>query len=250
MVELVFAIIGKKLTHSYSPDYYNSFFYIQGKNNCKYIAIEMDDIQEIVSILERNPHLQGFNVTVPFKEQIIPFLHKISPTAQKIGAVNVVKVIRNENGIQLHGYNTDYKGFSAMFKLINKTNIQNCHALILGSGGASKCVQHVLHKEKVPFIVVSRNKKKNELTYSELTDEIIQNHNIIINCTPLGMYPQIHEKPPINYEAIGSSHYLLDLIYNPEQTLFLKEGLLRSAKVMNGMHMFMIQAKESLKIYF
>lgn len=250
MDELLYAIIGQKLTHSFSPDYYNSYFYFQGKNNCKYMAIEMDDISELLPILERNTHLQGFNVTVPFKEQIIPFLHKISPTAQKIGAVNVVKVFRNENGIQLLGYNTDYKGFSAMFKLLNKRNIQNSKALILGSGGASKCVQYILLKEQIPFIVVSREKKPNGLTYSELTRDIIQNHRLIINCTPVGMYPHVSEKPNLDYNAIGSSHYLLDLIYNPEQTQFLKEGLQRAAKVLNGMQMFEVQAKESLKIFF
>ncbi|MBP1673218.1 MAG: shikimate dehydrogenase [Bacteroidetes bacterium] len=245
----IFALIGKSLTHSFSPVYYNSYFSYHGMDDYIYKTIEIDHIEEIISILKSNPKIEGFNVTLPYKEAIIPFLDKISRTAKIIGSVNVVKVVRENGQFELHGYNTDYKGFESMFKVLKNRNIENKKSIILGSGGVSRSVQYVLQKQGVPFLVISRIKKDQCISYEELTREIVMNHKVIINCTPLGMFPNIQEKPPINYDFIGSGHFLMDLIYNPEQTQFMKEGLYRASKVMNGMQMFMIQAKESLKIF-
>jgi shikimate dehydrogenase len=218
-------------------------------NDYNYKTIEIDNINDLIPILKTNPNIEGFNVTIPYKEQIIPFLDKMSPSAKKIGSVNVVKVFRNQDQFELHGLNTDYKGFESMFKVLKNRNIADKNALILGSGGVSKSVQYVLRKQGIPFLVVSRDNKDNCFTYDQLTREIIQFYKVIINCTPLGMYPNIDEKPPIDYNGIGSGHFLMDLIYNPDQTQFMKVGMLRAAKVMNGMQMFMIQARESLKIF-
>ena len=245
----IYALLGRSLKHSFSPAFYNSYFSFHGLSDYFYKTIEIDKITELISILKSNPHIEGFNVTIPYKEDIIPFLVKMSPTAKKIGAVNVVKVVRNGDQFEMYGYNTDYKGFEYMFKVLKNRSIANKNAIILGSGGVSKSVQYVLKQQEIPFLVVSREKKDHCLTYDQLTREIIQSHKVIINCTPLGMYPNIQEKPQIVYDGIGSGHFLIDLIYNPEQTQFMKEGMLRSAKVMNGMQMFLMQARESLKIF-
>lgn len=245
----LFALLGKSLSHSYSPIYYNSYFKDNQLVDHKYITIEIPQINELLPVLDSYPNLEGFNVTIPYKEQIIPYLDKISPNAMRIGAINLVKVVKTNDQRSLYGYNTDYKGFGAMFKKVIKTIGSDNKAIILGSGGASKCVQYFLSQKMIPFVVISRNKMDHVLTYQELTGEMIQNHKIIINCTPLGMYPNIMEKPPIDYDRIGSEHFLIDLIYNPSITEFMKEGLTRSAHVMNGLQMFKVQAKESLKIF-
>jgi len=245
----IYALIGKSLQHSFSPAYYNSYFSYHGMNDYSYQTIEIDKINDLIPILKTNPTIEGFNVTLPYKEKIIPLLDKMSPSAKKIGAVNVVKVFRNQDQFELHGHNTDYKGFESMFKVLKYRSIADKNTLILGSGGVSKSVQYVLRKQEIPFIVISREKKENCFTYDQLTRDIIQSHKVIINCTPLGMYPNIDEKPPIDYNRIGSEHFLIDLIYNPDVTEFMKEGLLRSAHVMNGLQMFKVQAKESLKIF-
>jgi len=245
----IYALIGKSLQHSFSPTYYNSYFSYHGMNDFIYKIIEIDKIKDLISILKSNPNIEGFNVTLPYKEEIVPFLDKMSPSAKKIGAVNVVKVVRNGDLFELHGYNTDYKGFESMFKVLKYRSIADKNTLILGSGGVSKSVQYVLRKQGVPFVVISREMKDQCVTYDQLSRKMIQSHKVIINCTPLGMYPNIDEKPPIDYDGIGSRHFLIDLIYNPEQTQFMKEGMHRAAKVMNGMQMFMIQAQESLKIF-
>ena len=245
----LFALLGKSLSHSYSPTFYNSYFANNQLVDHKYITIEIPQINELLPTLDSFPNLEGFNVTIPYKEQIIPYLDQISPIAKKIGAINLVKVIKTHDQRTYYGYNTDYKGFGVMFKKVIKTIGSNQKAIILGTGGASKCVQYFLSKKMIPFVVISRNKNEHVFTYQELTGEIIQTHKIIINCTPLGMYLNIKEKPPIDYDRIGSEHYLIDLIYNPDVTEFMKEGLLRSAHVMNGLQMFKVQAKESLKIF-
>ena len=248
MTQHLFALLGRSLQHSFSPTYYNSYFSYHNLKNHHYQTIEMDQISDLDKIITLHPELDGFNVTSPFKEDIIPFLDTISPKAKEIGAVNVVKVTREAGSYTLHGYNTDYKGFEALLKQISKKSLMENQAIILGSGGASKCVQYVLNKKGIPFIVISRTAKKGCYSYEQLTREIIQQHKIIINCTPLGIYPNIEEKPLIDYDGIGYHHILIDLIYNPEETQFMKEGLMRSSQILNGMKMFLVQAEQTLKI--
>ena len=249
MAQKLLALIGKSLKHSYSPTYFNTFFETFNHSDYSYIPIEISSIKEIQKVLLNYPNLIGFNVTFPYKEEIIPFLDKISPTAKKIGAVNVVKVIRENNKITLHGFNTDYHGFLAILKRLSYVNVHLYKALILGSGGASKTVQYALKKKKIPFLVVSRDSKMGNVTYDQLTNEIYQEYKLIINCTPLGTFPNINEKPPIDYNHIWSSHILVDLVYNPEESAFLKEGLLKKCRTINGMTMLTVQADKSWEIF-
>lgn len=249
MAQKLLALIGKSLSHSFSPSYFNAFFEAHNFSDYSYIPIEINSIEEIQKVLVDYPNLIGFNVTFPYKEEIIPFLSKITPAAKKIGAVNVVKVIRELNEINLHGFNTDYEGFLAILKQLSTVNVSLYKALVLGSGGASKTVQYVLKKKNIPFLVVSRDPSKGDLTYEQITNEIYQEHKLIINCTPLGTFPKIHEKPPIIYNQIGKSHILVDLVYNPEESAFLKEGIDKNSHIINGMKMLTVQADKSWEIF-
>lgn len=249
MAQKLLALIGKSLAHSFSPFYFNSIFEVNNYTDYSYITIELNTIEELQKMILDYPNLIGFNVTFPYKEKIIPFLDKISPTAKKIGAVNVVK-LHNENGvIKLQGYNTDYDGFLSVLKCVFPKNRYLYKALVLGSGGASKTVQYVLRQKNIPFLVVSRDAEKGDVTYDQLTNEIYQEFKLIINCTPLGTFPNINEKPPINYNQIGGSHILIDLVYNPIESAFLKEGNNKNCYTINGSRMLKVQADKSLKIF-
>lgn len=249
MAQKLLALIGKSLSHSYSPSYFNTFFDVFNHKDYSYIPIEINSIEEIQKVLLDYPNLIGFNVTFPYKEAIIPFLDQISPTAKKIGAVNVVKVIRENKNIKLHGYNTDYNGFLALLKRFSNVNVHLYKALILGSGGASKTVQYALKKMKIPYLVISRDAEKGDFTYDQIPDEIYKEYKLIINCTPLGTFPNIHEKPPIDYQQIWSSHILIDLVYNPKESAFLKEGIRKNCHIIHGMIMLKVQADKSWKIF-
>ena len=201
-------------------------------------------MDKLPAILKKYPQLKGLSVTIPYKEQIIPFLDDISSDAKAIGAVNCIK-IKNQ---KLIGYNTDIVGFENSFKPLLKPFHQN--ALILGSGGASKAVKFVLKKLNIPFISVARNPSNtDEIAYQSLTHHLIEEHQIIINCTPVGTFPSVNEFPQIPYESLTSNHFLFDLIYNPSETIFLKNGKEKGALIKNGLEMLELQAEKAWEIW-
>jgi len=233
-------LIGYPLSHSFSPSYFAEKFAQLNIYDSEYLAYSIDDISKINSIFESG--VTGLNVTIPYKEQVIQFLDELSDEAAQIGAVNTIKI---ENGRKV-GYNTDVYGFQAsLLEQIGEANIER--ALILGSGGASKAVKFVLRKLGIEFKIVSR--KEQYLTYSNVNKEIIQNHKLIINTTPLGMYPNVDNCPALPYEGLSEYHFLYDLVYNPEKTLFLKKGEASGASIKNGNDMLILQAEKSWEIW-
>ena len=252
----LFGLIGHPLGHSFSQAYFNAKFE-KAHLDCHYQNFDLKDISKINQILKEYPDLQGFNVTIPYKEAIIPYLDEIDEIAAEIGAVNTVKVMPDG---RLKGFNTDANGFEFEMRNsecgISLTGFGNNSefripnsALILGSGGASKAVQYVLKKHHLPYHLVSRDPQKGDFTYDTLTSEIIKEHLLIINATPVGMAPLIDEAPLIPYEAISHNHILIDLIYNPLETLFLRRGKQQGAKAYNGLAMLYAQAEASWKIW-
>ena len=266
-----YGLIGHPLGHSFSKDYFTENFCREGLD-CEYINIDLPSLRETRRVhrpkggnstelrgvtkqpegsstegRKSNLHrLSGFNVTIPYKEAIIPYLDELDPIAAEVGAVNTVKVL--EDG-RLVGYNTDVIGFNSSLLTSHSSPPTPHSSLVLGTGGASKAVQYVLRKNNIPFQVVSRFAEHGDLTYQELTTEIIQSHLLIINATPVGMAPNIEEAPKIPYKAITSQHTLFDLIYNPEETLFLRRGREHGATTINGLTMLYAQAEASWEIW-
>jgi len=247
-----FGIIGKSLSHSFSQQFFTKKFQEKNIDDAEYQLFSLSNIDEMTDLL-KHPTLLGFNVTSPYKIEIIPFLDKLDIVAQEVGAVNCV-VKENKKWV---GYNTDVFGFEQLLQKLEVQNSKNAYgltlllsyALILGSGGAAKAVCYVLKKRNIPFQIVSRNKTDNTISYNELTELIINHYTLIINTTPLGMLPHANEMPPLLYPALNHNHILIDLIYNPEETLFLKEGKKRSAFTMNGLAMFEAQAEASYLLF-
>jgi shikimate dehydrogenase len=237
-----FGLIGKTLKHSFSPGYFAKKFSELGVTDCSYENFELPSIEALPEVLSK-PDLEGFNITIPYKEEVLPFLHKQDKLVQHIRACNCVRII---NG-KLHGFNTD----APAFRQALQTKLQPNHkcALILGSGGASKAVGYALEELGIDYMVVSRHKQMNQLGYEDIGPDTIEEHQVIINTTPLGMYPNINDDPPIPYEAISSQHLLFDLTYNPEKTRFLQKGEARGAQILNGYSMLVLQAEESWKIW-
>jgi shikimate dehydrogenase len=236
-----FGLIGYPLSHSFSQKYFTEKFEREGIINCRYDNFPISDISELKNIIDSHPGLEGLNVTIPYKLQVIPSLDETENLP--IRACNCIRISAGK----LSGYNTDVTGFE--HSLLKKLGPNHRKALVLGKGGASEAVRFVLGKLQIGFIQVTRDPGPGELSYQDLTDKIIREHLLIINCTPLGMYPKVQESPPIPFEAIGSDHYLFDLIYNPGKTIFLQKGLDRGALVQNGLDMLVIQAEESWKIW-
>lgn len=239
----LYALIGHPLKHSFSRDLFTDKFKREGLD-CRYQNYDIQTVERIRDIMAEHPELCGFNVTIPYKETIIPLLDELDDTAKEIGAVNAVKV---ENG-KTKGYNTDVYGFDKRLELALKGR-QIEHALVLGTGGASKAVQHVLRQRNIPYSTVSRSAEKGDFTYEMLTDEILKKSHLIINATPLGMMPRVDEFPDIHYQGLTHNHILIDLIYNPKETAFMELGRTWGAKVYNGMLMFEEQAKKSWEIF-
>jgi len=239
----VFGLIGFPLSHSISADYFNSKFRALGLMDCIYKLFPIENIVELRNLLHSETALAGLNVTIPYKEKVIPFINELSSEAQEIGAVNCINI----RGGKLTGFNTDCFGFGkAYLKAIIETSSP---VLILGNGGASKAVQFVLKKYGIDFLVVSRTKLYQTITYQDVTNEIIKNYKVIINTTSLGMFPDIKKLPPINFMCISAQHILIDMIYNPESTEFLKQGLLKGCMVFNGLSMFQLQAEKAWEIW-
>ena len=238
-----YGLIGHPLKHSQSRFYFNEKFEYEDLD-CVYQHFDLKSLDELPEVMQKYPDLCGFNVTIPYKKAIIPLLDEIDSVAKEVGAVNVVKI--NEG--KLKGFNTDVYGFE---QLLNRaTNGKETdHALILGTGGASKAVQYVLKRKGIPYSMVSRDTEKGDYTYDTLTDEVLRQNHLIINTTPLGMAPQVDNFPDIHYQALGKKHILIDLIYNPKETAFMELGKTWGAKVYGGMQMFEEQAKQTWEIF-
>lgn len=230
-----FGIIGKPLVQSFSARFFNEKFASENID-AEYSLYPLERIEDVRPLLDK---LDGMNVTIPYKQAIIPLLDGMDDTAEKVGAVNVV--------CRKIGYNTDCLGFMRSIRAILGENDRK--ALVLGTGGASKAVQYGLGQLGIEYTLVSRTPQDGMLGYDELTEEIMKSHQVIVNCTPLGMYPDVTTKVPIPYDLIGEDHLLFDCVYNPEVTGFLAEGKKRGARTMNGMGMLYGQAEEAWKIW-
>jgi shikimate dehydrogenase len=238
-----FGLIGYPLSHSFSKKYFTGKFEREGLDDCEYESYPIASIAELPFLIENNPFLKGLNITIPYKEQVLSFLHSESAVVQKIRACNCIKI---EQG-RLFGHNTDVTGF----ELSLKKQLGNHHkqALILGTGGAAKAVEYVLAELGIQYVYVSRIASAKSISYADITPSLLATHTLIINTTPLGMYPAIEECPPIPYDYLTANHYLFDLIYNPAKTLFLKKGEERGAIIQNGLEMLAMQAEESWRIW-
>jgi shikimate dehydrogenase len=242
-----FGLIGYPLGHSFSKRFFTEKFEKQGLTNCHYELFPIASIEDLPRLILENPHLEGLNVTIPYKEQVLPFLTGFSEEARSIGAVNVIKISEGK----LTGYNSDVYGFEMTLRrfLAPEPDWKSLRALVLGTGGAAKAVAFVLAKLEIPFTFVSRNPLVNCLTYSDLTLEMLQSHRLLVQTTPLGMHPNTNQCPLLPYEALGKRHYLYDLVYNPQNTLFLARGEAAGTAVCNGLEMLHLQAERAWEIW-
>jgi shikimate dehydrogenase len=244
----MYGLIGYPLSHSFSKDFFTRLFAEDNIKNAEYRNFPLTDIQEFSNLIDSNPNLQGLNVTIPYKEKIVSFLDEIDPEAREIGAVNTICFDYAVNKRKLKGYNTDVYGFSRSLREILTDNHQISNALILGTGGASKAVAFSLKQMNISFEFVSSS-SKSDLNYDNLTREIIQGCQLIVNTSPIGTYPKIEECPAIPYNFLTPSHILFDLVYNPAFTLFLRKGKDYGARVSNGLKMLEYQALKSWEIW-
>ncbi len=241
-----YGLIGYPLGHSFSKKYFSEKFEKEKITDSSYELFEIDSIDKVMDVFEIK-NLKGFNITIPYKKDIIPFLNELDESARKVGAVNVVRI--TEDGIK-QGYNSDYFGFrSSLEKWVPELFKQK--ALVLGTGGAAKAVFATLRDLNIPFLTVSRSSKKGDLSYEQIRNDknILDDHTLIINTTPLGMSPHIDECPDLPYSKITDRHYLYDLVYNPEETLFMKKGKEAGAQSKNGLEMLILQAEKSWEIW-
>lgn len=241
-----YGLLGYPLTHSFSRNFFSEKF--KNENiDAEYVNFEIPEISVLPEILAEEKNLKGLNVTIPYKEQVIRFLDEISPEAKTIGAVNVIRIIRNGSHTYLKGFNSDIIGFKESLEpLLGK---HHCKALVLGTGGASKAVFLGLEQLGLQPVCVSRTAGNDRLTYSQLDTAILEEYKVIINCTPCGMFPHTNECPDIPYQAIGTGHLLYDLVYNPEETEFLRLGKERGAITKNGLEMLHRQAIAGWKFW-
>lgn len=242
----VFGLLGKNIEYSFSRGYFNEKFKKLDLEKYKYVNFDIEKIEDFQRVIaEGNENLGGMNVTIPYKQEVLNYLDSLDETAKEIGAVNTIKFTKSGD---LKGFNSDVVGFEkSFFPLIEKHHKK---ALILGTGGASKAVEFALKKNNITYKFVSRNPKgKNQISYEAVNKEVIENHQIIINSTPLGTSPKIEESPNIPYQFLTENHLLYDLIYNPEVTLFLSKGIEKGAVIKNGFEMLQLQAEESWRIW-
>lgn len=244
--ERIFGLIGFPLTHSFSQTFFNQKF--EAENiSAQYLNFEIPDIGDLMEVVSEYPALCGLNVTIPYKEQVLPYLDEIDDDAKKIGAVNVIKFIRKKGSLKFKGYNSDIIGFSDSIKPL--LTPQRNKALILGTGGAAKAVKQGLLNLGVEPTLVSRTPREGVITYTDLTEEIMDTHKVIVNTTPLGMYPHIDECPDIPYSLLTPQHLCYDLLYNPDVTLFMKRAREHGAQIKNGLEMLLLQAFVSWNIW-
>ncbi len=241
-----YGLIGYPLGHSFSISYHNQRFADEGIN-AKYLNFEIPSIDDLLEVLSANPELKGLNVTIPYKEKVMEFLDYISPEARAIGAVNVIKVEHEGKDIKLKGYNSDVIGFTKSIEPM----LEDCHkkALVLGTGGASKAISFGLRSLGLETVYVSRYQRPGTIQYDTITPEVVKEYNVIVNCTPIGMYPQCDVCPELPYEAMDENNILYDLIYNPDETLFMKRGAQYGAQVKNGLEMLLLQAFASWEFW-
>lgn len=245
-----FGLIGYPLTHSFSQGYFSEKFLKENEAGLQYSNFPIATINEFEGLWKQKDSLVGLNVTIPYKKQVIPFLHHASSVVKKINACNCIRKYNSE----LYGYNTDVIGFEKSLQPFLQPH--HTHALILGTGGAAVAVEWVLQKLNIQYLFVSRTNASDHalnpvqlISYDAVTTDILNQYTLIINTSPVGMFPNIHLAPSIPYEAITTKHHLYDLIYNPSETLFMKKGLAQGASVQNGLQMLHIQAEESWRIW-
>ena len=242
-----YGLIGYPLGHSFSISYFNQKFADEGIN-AKYENFEISSIDQLEEVLATNPELRGLNVTIPYKEKVMAFLDSVSPEAQAIGAVNVIKVKHEGNSIILRGYNSDVIGFTQSIEPMIDPKWHK-KALVLGTGGASKAISYGLSSLGLENVCVSRYQRPGTIMYEQITAEVVKEYNVIVNCTPVGMYPHTEECPQLPYEAMDNHTILYDLIYNPDETLFMKRGREYGAQVKNGLEMLLLQAFASWEFW-
>ena len=241
-----YGLIGYPLGHSFSIGYHNQRFADEGIN-AKYINFEIASIEQLMEVISQNPELKGLNVTIPYKEKVMEYLDYISPEARAIGAVNVIRVIHEGSKIVMRGYNSDVIGFTQSIEPMLEKHHKK--ALVLGTGGASKAVAYGLKSLGIESVFVSRYERPGTIQYESITPEVVQEYNVIVNCTPLGMFPKIDTCPALPYDALDEHNILYDLIYNPDETLFMKRGAARGAAVKNGLELLLLQAFASWEFW-
>ncbi len=241
----LYGLIGYPLGHSFSKKYFSEKFQREGLIDCRYELFPIPSIKDLPLVINSNPFLKGLNVTIPYKQQVLEYVTETTDPVKDIGAANTIKFV----GDKLIAYNTDVIGFENSF--IKKLKPAHKKALVLGTGGSSKAIQYVLKKLNINFLLVTRSHQPSPgiINYSMIDETIMNDYRVIINCTPVGMYPNDKEYPQLPYQFISEKHYLFDLIYKPEKTLFLKKGEQMGAVVQNGYEMLIIQAEESWKIW-
>lgn len=241
-----YGLIGYPLGHSFSVGFFNEKFANEGVK-ARYINFEIPQIEDLPEVLASNPELKGLNVTIPYKQKVISYLDELSPEARAIGAVNVIRITHKGKNTILKGFNSDVIGFTRSIEPM----LENIHkkALILGTGGASRAIEYGLKSLGLQTLFVSRNKKDGCITYEEVTPQIVKDYNVIVNCTPLGMYPKADTCPNLPYEAMDSHTILYDLLYNPDETLFMKRGAEFGANTKNGLEMLLLQAFASWEFW-
>jgi shikimate dehydrogenase len=242
-----YGLIGYPLGHSFSKTYFTEKFLKEHIAGCSYENFPISDISLLPKLLTEEPDLRGLNVTIPYKSEVFRFIDILDPEAHEIGAVNVLKVKRSEDRIQIYGYNSDVTGISDSLSPYLGENVKN--AIVLGTGGSSRAVCHVLRKFGLQITQVSRNRRPGIFDYSDINAEILRNTSLIINTTPLGMFPHNDTRPEINYSLLNKNHILFDLVYNPEYTLFLRAGLERGCSVITGLNMLHSQAERAWQIW-
>jgi shikimate dehydrogenase len=242
-----FGLIGYPLGHSFSKKYFSEKFRRENIADCSYENYPLTNISQVIELIKNEQELCGFNVTIPYKSEIIPFLSAIDDEAKEIGAVNVVKILRRNGKTSLAGFNSDITGIRDSLHQFLKAPAKN--AIILGTGGSSKAVAYILRKEGFVVSTVSRSPKPGTISYSELNSGLIEKAAIIVNTTPVGMFPDINAMPDIRYDLLGSGQILFDLVYNPEQTRFLKMGAERGCITISGIKMLYSQAEKAWEIW-
>lgn len=241
-----YGLIGYPLSHSFSKGFFNEKF-VSEHIDATYLNFEIPNIKDFHSVIISNPELNGLNVTIPYKEQIIPYLDELDDTARKIGAVNVIKFYRTRQGLKLKGYNSDVIGFTrSIFEYLLPHHKK---ALILGTGGASKAVAYSLTELGLDYKFVARTPLWGQFGYTDLDEKVMKEYAVIVNTTPLGMYPKIDACPDIPYHLITKDHLLFDLLYNPNETKFMKQGKEQGAVVLNGLEMLLLQAFAAWEIW-